>query len=505
LPAQEYLEAVLDALKKIVPKETFDQIHALALPVSGGRAKANRVKQQRQIEKIEIGNMTPEKLKEMSDDEISLVWSQLNQGFNDAKEKGLDIEDFVNFGKLVMDEIMNREIEHDMESELSRSISILEESAEISKQNSGELTGEAHPPTESDIGEIPINVIHIDICGEPFMEEQTANVSDQEKNVQKDLKNIIPSAGNPNCEIAFVGASPGRIEKLRREPLVGPSGETFNDQYLAPLGLSRKEVFITNAVPTLLLDQKGNVREPTSEEIDTWHEWLMGELERANPKVIVALGKIARKALDGEADFIVPHPMAIRRFGDSGEVGRKIKQIRTKLDEINKGLPGLGDVHIPTTNWRRLKKADANIWDNPGKEPIPIKISGSEESGIYADIIKADNDKHLVYGVVLEPGSVDAQNDTIGPEEIERAAHVYLQDSRIIGNSHKAKARATVVESYIAPIDFTLGGQKVTKGTWIMTVKINDDKLWQEVKDGKFNGFSIGGFSRRIPVDKPAS
>jgi hypothetical protein len=52
-------------------------------------------------------------------------------------------------------------------------------------------------------------------------------------------------------------------------------------------------------------------------------------------------------------------------------------------------------------------------------------------------------------------------------------------------------------------MDFVLGGQNITKGTWVMAVKINDEKMWNSIKEKKFNGFSIGGFSKRIPVEKP--
>lgn len=171
------------------------------------------------------------------------------------------------------------------------------------------------------------------------------------------------------------------------------------------------------------------------------------------------------------------------------------------------------------------------IWGKPEEDPIPIKLSGAKEKGfvmadqlleamgddktpweaysqmqktvkkeIYAEIIKADEDKRLVYGVVLEPNGVDAQNDTVRPEEIEHAAHVYLQESRVIGDSHKGKARANVVESYIAPIDFEMGSQKVAKGSWVMAIKIQDSETWLKVKRGHFTGFSIGGQSRRVPA-----
>jgi hypothetical protein len=36
--------------------------------------------------------------------------------------------------------------------------------------------------------------------------------------------------------------------------------------------------------------------------------------------------------------------------------------------------------------------------------------------------------------------------------------------------------------------------KNIPVGSWIIMTKINDDKLWQLVKEGKFNGFSVEGF-----------
>jgi len=487
MQVQEYLDVVLDTLKKFIPKETFDKIHEIAVP-----------------EEI-IKGVTPFKDLPIADRELEWDGSEAEKNIREWA-RGTDKED-INWGKFsqgflwVDDE--NKEafggykfpIANVIDGKLMAIPRAIFTSAAI--LNGAMLEG----------GTSQINVPKEDIQGmKDHVDKYYAKMRkiwEDEKLVSPFKKEIPPveksdelvpmvkSSGGANSEIAFVGASPGKIEYLRGEAFVGPCGETFNEMYIKPLGLGRNDIFLTNVVPMLLVDKSGNVREPTDVEVGNWKDWLDGELERANPKVIVALGQKAKKALDGDVDFVLPHPMAIRKFNDSGEVGRKLKQIKIKLEEINKGLPSVGDVHIDSTDWKRPKKK--------------VKPSDEKDEKIYADIIKADVEKQLVYGIVLEPGSVDAQNDTIGAEEIEKTAHIYLQDSRVVGESHKGKAKANVVESYLAPLDFKLGGQDIVKGTWIMAVKINDAKMWDSIKEKKFNGFSIGGFSRRIPVDKPVS
>ena len=114
---------------------------------------------------------------------------------------------------------------------------------------------------------------------------------------------------------------------------------------------------------------------------------------------------------------------------------------------------------------------------------------------------KFDLAKRLVYGEVLVPDVEDSQGDVVSAEEIEKAAHEYLRDFRLVGDSHAALAPAEVVESYIAPADFTPeGGELIRKGSWVMVVKIHSDELWEEVKNGGYTGFSIGGEAYRDPA-----
>ena len=48
-------------------------------------------------------------------------------------------------------------------------------------------------------------------------------------------------------------------------------------------------------------------------------------------------------------------------------------------------------------------------------------------------------------------------------------------------------------ESWVAKSDCFIGQDKIKKGTWLMTVKITSDNVWEDVKKGKLTGFSIGG------------
>jgi hypothetical protein len=121
-----------------------------------------------------------------------------------------------------------------------------------------------------------------------------------------------------------------------------------------------------------------------------------------------------------------------------------------------------------------------------------------------------DTEERTMTSIVLEPDEIDAQGDMIDPDEIKKTQRAYMlkfpQGQAKIGYMHKDFSRSfDLLESYLAPVDFTLetprGVEKVKKGSWICTVRVNDDQVWDQVKKGEITGFSIGGVGRRIPVE----
>ena len=123
---------------------------------------------------------------------------------------------------------------------------------------------------------------------------------------------------------------------------------------------------------------------------------------------------------------------------------------------------------------------------------------------VNSRILKFDEDKRLVKGVVLEPDTVDLQGDIILAETIENAAYNYMMKSRVIGYRHKEEAKdVALVESYIAPDGLFFDKDNyVAKGSWIITLKVFNDEIWNAIKGGELNSFSIGGWGERMPIDE---
>ena len=111
-------------------------------------------------------------------------------------------------------------------------------------------------------------------------------------------------------------------------------------------------------------------------------------------------------------------------------------------------------------------------------------------------------EERFIMGVVLEPDEVDSQGDTILSDEVRQAAHGYMADYGNVGLQHQTfvNGKVKILESYICPVDCTIGGQLVKAGSWLMAFRILDDTIWEAVKSGLLTGLSIGGLGTRVPA-----
>ncbi|WP_214783256.1 XkdF-like putative serine protease domain-containing protein [Exiguobacterium sp. s183] len=143
-----------------------------------------------------------------------------------------------------------------------------------------------------------------------------------------------------------------------------------------------------------------------------------------------------------------------------------------------------------------LIPSHVSIVDKAANKRSFLLVKSDQQPNVEADVklLKRDEAQQIVYGVVYEPDVVDAHGDFMDASEIEKAAHVFLKEFRNIDKQHDFTSKVgEVIESYIAPADFELGGQTVTKGTWMMAVKVVDD-VWQSIQKGEYTGFSLAGY-----------
>lgn len=148
-----------------------------------------------------------------------------------------------------------------------------------------------------------------------------------------------------------------------------------------------------------------------------------------------------------------------------------------------------------------VRKADDLEWlepENDGPQEPDRLLSVVLEKRI--PLLKTDEERYVL-GVVLEPETVDAQDDIYSAAEVRDAAHRFMEQYQNIGLMHRGlvNGRVKILESYLAPTSFSLDGAQVRKGTWLLAVRVLDDDLWGQIKSGELSGLSIGGSARRNP------
>ncbi|HHV68746.1 uracil-DNA glycosylase [Brucella intermedia] len=119
-------------------------------------------------------------------------------------------------------------------------------------------------------------------------------------NLKFTAKNLCFADGDPSSDIMFIGEAPGRDEDMEGLPFVGKSGQLLN-RMIESIGLKRESVYIANTIPWR---PPGN-RTPTTLETELCRPFIERQIELAAPKVLVALGGPAGKALTGATEGIL--------------------------------------------------------------------------------------------------------------------------------------------------------------------------------------------------------
>ena len=114
-------------------------------------------------------------------------------------------------------------------------------------------------------------------------------------------------------------------------------------------------------------------------------------------------------------------------------------------------------------------------------------------------ILKTDEAKRIVTGIVYEPDVLDAHDEFMNEEEIEKSAHLFMKEFRNVDKQHDfTSGYGEVIESWVAKSEMKLGEQDIKKGTWLMSVHVTDDDTWSGIEKGEITGCSMGGVGERV-------
>lgn len=277
-------------------------------------------------------------------------------------------------------------------------------------------------------------------------------------------------------------------------PMV-PANEALADSAVEKAALCLSDLTVRAGYQTLADVAIGNA-ERTLKAVDSQAvEWFV---QKATTLQTLVLSKEEFKTLEEAVAWVKDHNFKVEYEGkapDETSTSYRFRQVDPKAFEegsfrtidVRPGVKAVIGV---------LKQKDAAAKADDSDEP-----ADSSEVRLLP-VEKADEERQIVLGIVLEPDEVDTQEDTVGDDEIEGAAHLWLARFQDRGLMHEkiVNSKIEIYESYIAPVNLTIGGQRVKKGTWLLMYHVTDDALWKDIKSGKLTGFSMGGFARRKPA-----
>ena len=171
---------------------------------------------------------------------------------------------------------------------------------------------------------------------------------------------------------------------------------------------------------------------------------------------------------------------------------------------------------------KKIFYIDINEDDNTGLDAISLVSTPAVEIDFLCfekdDSIEisfsANEDKHIISGIALRADfpiyrrNGDYEYYVVFTKEIIRkivnkyAKNGLFNSVNLQHNDHNFTNKAIMIESYIidkergiCPIEFS----DIEDGSWYVSFHIEDEMLWNEVKDGKIlNGFSVQGLFNLI-------
>jgi len=106
--------------------------------------------------------------------------------------------------------------------------------------------------------------------------------------LQASRTQTVFGVGNRQAELMVIGEAPGFYEDRQGEPFVGRAGQLLNAM-LSAIQLDRTQVYIAN----ILKCRPPNNRDPQPEEVALCTPFLDRQIELIQPKLLVAVGRIA--------------------------------------------------------------------------------------------------------------------------------------------------------------------------------------------------------------------
>jgi uracil-DNA glycosylase len=201
----------------------------------------------------------------------------------------------------------------------------------------------------------PLGPVVLPMHADPPLQEATQEAGNCRRcHLYEPATQTVFGEGPSHARVLFVGEQPGDQEDVIGRPFVGPAGQIM-DRAMEEAGLDRRTVYITNAVKHFKFTPRGKRRihqTPETPEIQACRFWLDVELVRMRPKLVVAMGGTAARALlgrpvtitrergrpielpDGQTSFVTVHPSFLLRVPDEDAKAREYRAFVADLRKV---------------------------------------------------------------------------------------------------------------------------------------------------------------------------
>ncbi len=137
------------------------------------------------------------------------------------------------------------------------------------------------------------------IANDDWQRLQTEAESCVACDLSKTRTHVVFGVGSRQADLLIVGEAPGANEDRQGKPFVGRAGQLLNNMLYA-IGLQREDIYIANILKCL----PPNNRDPRPEEVALCTPFLERQITLLQPKVILALGRIATHFLLGSTESL---------------------------------------------------------------------------------------------------------------------------------------------------------------------------------------------------------
>lgn len=174
----------------------------------------------------------------------------------------------------------------------------------------------------------------------------------------KNATQTVFGEGPSHSDLVLVGEQPGDQEDRQGRPFVGPAGRLL-DKALSEAGISREQVYVTNAAKHFKFIWRGKRRlhqKPSIREVVACRPWLEAEIDAIRPKIVACMGATAAQSFlgrpvpitkergkfiyseSGPIAFITIHPSAIYRHREKNEQDEEYRRFAAEMKLLQRKL-----------------------------------------------------------------------------------------------------------------------------------------------------------------------